>query len=94
MFGCGKGGDGRGFISLAAAPRAALRSLHRQADGQDEHRAVEEGLHEEGGAQLVEPGDRDREDGNSQHRSPDIHASRPDRGCSEQGRREGDYQLG
>ena len=80
-------------VGLAAALRAPLRRLHREADGEDQHRAVEERLDEERRAELVQAGDGHRQHRDREHRAPDIDAARPDRGRAEQRRGEGRQQI-
>ena len=58
------------------APLAPAMGIARKADGQDQHRAVEQVLDEERRAELGQPGDRDGEHGDREHGAPDIGPAR------------------
>ena len=89
----GRRRGGGGAVGLAAALRSPLRSLHGQTDRENQHRAVEQRLDEERRAQLIEPGDRHRENGHGEDRAPDVDPARTDRGRPEQRRGEGGQQI-
>src|SRR5271165_238966 len=65
------------LVGLRSAVLAPPRRLHREPDRQDQHRAIEEWLDEEGRAKLIEARDRDGEHGDREHGPPDIHPARP-----------------